>query len=59
MSTKIVIIVSGGNVQGVYTDYKEEIDVIMLDYDNITAGDELTDKQKEAEGNLAEMTMIY
>lgn len=37
MKPKILIIVSGGNVQDVVTN--QEVDVILIDHDNIDAGD--------------------
>lgn len=44
---KIFIEVRGGIVQNVYTDIDSQAEVVMVDYDNIEAGDDEPEQPTE------------
>jgi len=59
---QIVVIVRGGLVQAVYAN--EEMDIIVLDYDNISASSDeecvvYEKKIKEVNKMIEDMVMIY
>jgi len=53
---KVVIEVQGGVVSQVHTS-DDEIQVVVIDWDDVDAGEELNDIQKECLGQIEEGTM--
>lgn len=50
---KVIITVEGGVVQSVHTSVNLlDVEIILLDYDNIKAGDKPTEDQLVAEGEI-------
>jgi len=64
--SKVYVEVNGGMVTGVYTDSKEDIDIILCDHDNAeqeTEGDcfefSATNNCKELDDNRSKLENIY
>ncbi|MBI3822001.1 MAG: hypothetical protein HY289_04890 [Planctomycetes bacterium] len=58
MENRIVIIVSGGNVQGCYADLKN-VEIEMIDFDNIQEEGADAVRQAETRAKEVEATMHH
>lgn len=55
MQTKIVISVKGGAIQAIHSsEAPQNLDVIVIDYDNIEQGDKMSDEQEQAEKEVSQ-----
>lgn len=58
-SNKIIITVRGGNVHSVHAcPSLPTLEIVVLDYDNLEAGDTITEDQKVAEGEIKHNQVI-
>jgi hypothetical protein len=60
VAMKVVIIVSGGNVQGCFAD-RSGVEIEMLDFDNIADDGDVSLRQAEAraEAVVQDMQQVY